>query len=532
MPHDIPRFFLTCFCIAWVPWFGQTAEPTTTSELEDAVFWDSVFSHNHVLDIQITLTHEAWDAMQPWRKEDQIGEKGPKVDFGNQFNYVKANVVIDNKPFKDTGLRFKGNSSYRFSSRGMKRPFKIDTNRFIKGQKLHGRTKLTLSNAFLDSAFMKEKLGHELYHAAGLATPGVGWANVTLTVEGVVDKKLLGIYVIIEQVDNRYLESKLGSASKGSLLMKPDSFDDWEYLGNDLQTYAHYNIKAGEKNVDQIQQFAELLKLIKEAPKAEFEREISKRMDLKQFAAYLATTSILVNIDSYIGMPHNYYILMDKADDKLRLLPWDLNETFGTFTAGQDLETLVRWDIDRPWISQRRLVERLFESEGFPKIYRATIEKLMKNDFTKDKLFSRIATFEQIITPYIEDEGLERLRMGINGDRWGINKVVERRIWAIKPFITRRIESVQAQLTGESNGETIENNAWFFGKHDKKNSRGRNRKGDDAGSSKGSVQAEAKGWIDWSENASDEERRATLDSEKFRNLSPEVQKAIKEGIDD
>ncbi|MEC8892292.1 MAG: CotH kinase family protein [Candidatus Poribacteria bacterium] len=113
-----------------------------------------------------------------------------------------------------------------------------------------------------------------------------------------------------------------------------------------------------------------MLKLIEEAPKAEFEREISKRMDLKQFAAYLAATSILVNIDSYIGMPHNYYILMDNADDKLRVLPWDLNETFSTFTAGQDLETLVRWDIDRPWISQRRLVERLFESEGFPKIYR------------------------------------------------------------------------------------------------------------------------------------------------------------------
>ena len=51
-------------------------------------------------------------------------------------------------------------------------------------------------------------------------------------------------------------------------------------------------------------------------------------------------------------------------------------------------------------------------------------------------------------------------------------------------------------------------------------------------SSKGSVQAEAKEWIDWAENASDEERRAALDSDKFRNLSPEVQEAIKEGIDD
>jgi len=36
---------------------------------------------------------------------------------------------------------------------------------------------------------------------------------------------------------------------------------------------------------------------------------------------------------------------------------------------------------------------------------------------------------------------------------------------------------------GEGNGETIENNAWFSGKRDKKkkNSKGRNEKGDDAG---------------------------------------------------
>ena len=65
-----------------------------------------------------------------------------------------------------------------------------------------------------------------------------------------------------------------------------------------------------------------------------------------------------------------------------------------------------------------------------------------------------------------------------------------------------------------------------------KNSKGRNGKSDEAGSSKGSVQAEAKGWIDWAENASDEELRAALDSDKFRKLSPEVQKAIKEGIAD
>jgi hypothetical protein len=69
-------------------------------------------------------------------------------------------------------------------------------------------------------------------------------------------------------------------------------------------------------------------------------------------------------------------------------------------------------------------------------------------------------------------------------------------------------------------------------KQRKENGKGEGKERGKHSSSKGSVQAEAKGWIDWAENASDEERRAALDSDKFRNLSPEVQKAIKEGIDD
>ena len=120
-------------------------------------------------------------------------------------------------------------------------------------------------------------------------------------------------------------------------------------------------------------------------------------MNLEQFAGYLAATSILVNIDSYIGMPHNYYLLMDKADGKLRMLPWDLNETFGTFTMGRSPEILVKWDIDRPWISKRRIVERLFSTEQFPKLYRNALTKLMKNDFTEKKYFARIEEFEKAI---------------------------------------------------------------------------------------------------------------------------------------
>ena len=451
---------LAWLCAASFTSLGLAAEKSSDNKKADAAFWNSVYAENHVLDVQISITREAWDAMQPQRRERRPGEDGPRVDFGNQFPYAKTKVVIDGLSLPDTGMRFKGNSSYRFASRGLKRPFKIDTNRFAKGQKLHGRTKLNFSNAFLDSAFMKEKLGYELYHAAGLPTPGVGWADVTLTIEGLAKKKPLGIYVIIEQVDDRYIGENLGKASKGSLLMKPESMDDWRYLGEEPKAYERYNIKLGEKNVDQIRRFAKLLKLVEQGSDDEFAREIGKRMNLEQFAGYLAATSILVNIDSYIGMPHNYYLLMDKADGRLRMLPWDLNETFGTFTMGRSPEMLAKWDIDRPWISKRRLSERLFETESFRKRYRTAVAKLMKEHFTEEKLFERIDTFEKAITPHIKKDkigkGFSGMQMGINGDSNGVNKAVDRRVFAIKPFILQRITSVNDQLTGKTEGEKIQ----------------------------------------------------------------------------
>jgi len=333
----------------------------------------------------------------------------------------------------------------------MKRPMKIDTNRFTKGQKLYGRTKLNLSNAFLDSAFMKEKLAYELYKSAGLATPGVGWANVTLTIDG--KRTPLGIYVIIEQVDQKFLARHYGKDSKDSLLMKPE-VREWRYLGDDPESYSTYGIKYGEKNVQQIKRFAELLKLIENANDDVFNKEIGERVDLPQLAGYLAATSLLSNVDSYIAMPHNYYLVMTKSDGKLRLLPWDVNEAFGTFTMGASPEQLIAWRINRPWVSNRPILDRLFKSKDFQQLYRNALEKLL-GEFNKEKMFPRIEAYKTAISPYIDKyqygAGSQGLQMGIEGDATGYNRAVERQVLAIKPFITRRSASVKAQLAAESN---------------------------------------------------------------------------------
>ena len=469
------------------------AQETNPSPSLDSEFWESVYADNHVLDIQITLSADNWKAMQP-PQEERGARGGPPnrrpgpprsgppggprrggpprggaprggpprggpppggPGFATEFTYVKADLVVDGEKYSDIGLRFKGNSSYRLSANGLKRPLKIDTNKFNQDQKLHGRDKLNLSNSLFDSAFMKEKLAYGLYKSAGLATPGVGWANVSMTVG---DKTVpLGIYVLIEQVDKRFLKSHFGEDSEDSLLMKPE-VNQWEFLGDTAEDYSGYDIKYGEENVEQIKQFAELMKLIEDGSDSEFESEIGQRFDLPKLAGYLAATSLLSSLDSYVGAPHNYYLMLDKADGKLRLLPWDVNESFAAHTRGASVEQLIDWDIDRPWTAGRRLLERLFETEDFPAMYRTALENLAK-EFTEEKLSPRIEEYRKAIAPHVAKykagAGTKGLRAGINGDRQGINRSVDRPVPAIKPFIKRRSKSVAAQLSGQREGQTI-----------------------------------------------------------------------------
>ena len=423
---------------------------------DNEIFWNSVYKDNHVLQIEIAISRESWDEMQPQRGENARGNN--RFDFANEFNYAKAKITIDGKLFLDAGLRFKGNSSYRSSRNSLKKPFKIDTNRFIKGQKLHGRTKLNLSNAFLDPAYMKEKLAYGLYQAAGLPTPQTGWANVVLSVEGIADKEPLGVYVVIEQLDERHLEQNLKGNPRQSILTKPESLDDWKYLGEDLDAYQQYNIKIGKTNTQTIQRFMEIMRLIEKASDQEFADKIHDYVDLENIAGYLAATSLLANIDSYIGMPHNYYLYLKDPQDKLKLLPWDVNEAFGTFTLFGPSEQLVKWEINRPWIARRKLLERLFETEQFPKLYRIALIDLMEKAFTEKQIFSQINQYKNALIPVIQKLGnntLESFEMGIEGDARGRNLAVGRRTLAIKPFVKQRIKSVEAQLEGAEKGTSL-----------------------------------------------------------------------------
>ncbi len=275
--------------------------PETDTTAADEAYWRDVSSGKLVPEVHFTVSRESWKEMHSgdrradaatWPGEGEERQRRalrdrlrgdrppppgdlpppphpagrrelPPMGDGAEHRYVKATMEVGGERLDGVGLRFKGNSSYRSSGDRPRKPFKVDTDRFTEGLRFHGRTKLNFSNAFKDPTYMKEKLGYEVYRAAGLPAPQVGWARVYLTVGGLYEKQLLGLYVIVEQIDETFIERHFGADSRESLLMKPERLHDWGYLGESFAEYdERYTIKEGKDNTRLLRRLVEFLRLV------------------------------------------------------------------------------------------------------------------------------------------------------------------------------------------------------------------------------------------------------------------------------
>jgi len=153
--------------------------------------------------------------------------------------YIPAEFDWADTHFDSIGVRFKGNSSY-WSYPGVKKSFKLDIDRYVDGQELEGLDKLNLNNQFMDPSFVREVCAYELSEAAGLASCRTNYAALTINGE------YWGLYVIVEQVDQEFLESRFGSSEDGNL-WKGDPHGSLEYMGPyDWDYYGAYELKTNE----------------------------------------------------------------------------------------------------------------------------------------------------------------------------------------------------------------------------------------------------------------------------------------------
>jgi len=153
---------------------------------------------------------------------------------GTEFPYVHATLELAGHSWPEVAVRYKGNSTFMMSRGSLKRSMKIDLIRYTKDGVLAGVTTLNLHSGVADMSMMNETLSHRLYRDAPVPAPRTA-AQVFVTVAGKYERKYLGLYSLVEDVDQSFLNDRY--PAKGGALFKPVTRKFFEDLGPEWEVY-------------------------------------------------------------------------------------------------------------------------------------------------------------------------------------------------------------------------------------------------------------------------------------------------------
>jgi spore coat protein H len=395
------------------------------------------------------LTKSAWEKMQPTRAGIFSGlfpasrpadeETTHDSPFGYHYAYVHADLEYQDHKFPNVGLRFKGNSSY-LTGRGIKKPFKLDLNHYDKQQNLQGISSINLNNNAMDPGFLREAEAYQFFRDAGVPASRTAWGLVYLSVESLHEKKLAGLYTLVEEINKPFLTAHFGS-SKG-LLLKPENAFDLPYLGKDFAKYEKIYRPKSRGTPQTQQRLIELLKLIHQADDATFDRKIGDYLDVEEFVRFIAANALLGNMDSFLSTGHNFYLYIHPTTLKAHFIPWDLNLAFGTFDWVGTVKEQTELSLKQPYVKPNRLTERVLSIERYEKLYRAEVERIAKQCLTPAHLSPQIDALEKVIAR------AERMA-GVPHKPLPTSLPAER---DLRVFAAERLDSVLGQVAGQAEG--------------------------------------------------------------------------------
>jgi hypothetical protein len=367
-----------------------------------------------------------------------------------QFSYGRAVLEFDGQTYH-VAARFKGNSSYQMMARTFKKPFKIDFDRAAdpsgnKPKKFHGLDKINLHNNTWDPSQAREALSYWAYRQAGVPAPRTTFVLLYLTVEGRHEKQCLGVYTLIEEVDDKdFLKANFGD--KGGLLLKPEGAS-LAYRGDSWAPYRSLGVK-GEPTPEEAEAFIRFCRLVYQADDAEFRRRIEGALDVDEFLRYLAVTVLVANMDSPLAAQHNYFMYVHPQRLLVSWMPWDNNLSIGGYQRLGAADELMDLSIDRPYQNDFRLVRRLLEVPRYRDAYHNHLERFIATFFSAASAGAEADKMETVVAE------ADRIAAGAltGGNPPGASAV---RRWGPPPgnreFIEGRVKSVQEQLAGKHNG--------------------------------------------------------------------------------
>lgn len=340
---------------------------------------NAIFQLDSVITLRMYFPFEAW---KDTLAANYISEREVPCTF------IALGDTLDS-----VGVRYKGNSSYGLAA-GTKKSFKIDFDEFVSGRRLDGQEILNLNNSFKDPTLMREVLMYQYLNEHGITASRAAYANVY------VNDEYRGLYVTVEEADeDEFMDSHFGDS--GGNLYKGDPHGTLQWLGTDTNLYrAHYE-KHTNEDEDDWSDLISFINRLNNAPSGGLPDTMAEILDIPDLMRFFAVNTLFVNLDSYQGTGHNYF-LYHRSDGRFEMYPWDLNEAFGNFSFNlppNQLKTLDVFYLNTP--TARPLFQRLWQTFAMRQMVLQNLWNQLRGPFSPTVLNAKIETLYNLIGPHV-----------------------------------------------------------------------------------------------------------------------------------
>lgn len=325
---------------------------------DEEVLYEQLFDINNRIEFDIDITEAEMAKMQKdYDKYDKRHSKSPiyrKAD-------ITITIISENGNYayliKNCGVRMKGNTSREafyndsegiYSMLHLKIDFQqcFDDEEFYKddsdyenlGFEMETQAKRTFAslsgieakwNQTDDATYVREYYTYEMFRDYGILSPRT---NITSMDFGGTH---MGVYKIYELIDKKFLKRYLPKEDRGGDLYKCA----WTDIGASFTKEVSYGVEDEIRrefyNYDlktnkDTSEHAELKALLSFLNGKDVTKEnIADYVDMDYFTTYAAVSFFVGNPDDLRNNYNNYYIYFRKSDNKLLIIPYDNDRSFG-----------------------------------------------------------------------------------------------------------------------------------------------------------------------------------------------------------
>jgi spore coat protein CotH len=315
------------------------------------------FNDNVLHEIRLSVNSKDWRLMKEhWQDQTKY-----PADF-RWNNQVVRNVSIHSR------------------GEGSRRPEKLSLHvtfdHYTTGQTFLGLHSCILRNNSQDPSNMRERLSMLFFRSLGVAAPREAHTRLY------VNNEYVGLYTIVEWVDEDFLQKNFGE-SAGHLYAFV--FDDaaahaglppftFQYLGPDPALYVPIPFEPKTLTDDpQGGVIASFVQAVSDTGAAAWRANVSAFVDLARFIRRLAVENFLAEEDGLTGDfgPNNTFVYRFVNTTSFVFVPWDKSNTF--FGAPSPDYSILRNIVDGIEDHRNVLVLRAFQEPDLLQLYLDTL---------------------------------------------------------------------------------------------------------------------------------------------------------------